>query len=296
MHNACSIFQIKLLTIYYWPKFEAVDFGVNATCTDHVSQQAETLYSTTFFWIFTRDLFGAVVIVAWLRLVGYLALFPTVGAIPRAVIRALGQIGLFLVTLVIIVWAFTAGFTVTYSANVDAFSTPLQSLQTLWGSMLGNIDISEYIDSDFTVGLPLYITFTFLMLFVFLTFMVSVIDASYDAVKDNDTEIAELVDNEEAEILALARGGAVGKDGVAIDAEFELMGQAVPDWLWRWCRLLILQHEHRYAKTVGDDGDTAVADSFSENHDRTNSPMSARSSTAENDGVGYTANPTFSVQ
>lgn len=238
--------QTRLSSLYYWPEYIPPTGGVNGSCNDFIGNNSQELASTTYFWVLSRDVVGAVVIVAWLRLVWFLTLLPMVGQIPRAVIRAIGQIGLFLVTLVLIVWAFTAGFTVIYSADVPEFSTPLQTLQTLWGSMLGNIDVADFIESDFTVGLPLYIIFTFLMLFVFLTFMVSVIDSSFEKVKEADDEITKDLDKEHAAMVEESE--SLGR---VPGSETTIGGHEVPLWAWKWWNLMVRQYELRYLESLG---------------------------------------------
>eukprot|EP00041_Stephanoeca_diplocostata_P038550 m.1525782 g.1525782 ORF g.1525782 m.1525782 type:complete len:146 (+) comp25234_c0_seq6:2271-2708(+) len=102
-----------------------------------------------------------------------MALLPFVGKIPRAMMNALKTVGFFLFTLAIVFAGFVFGFSTIYSASSTQFSTPTQSMLTLWGSLLGNIDVDEFLVSNYYIGIFLFMWFSFIVLFTCLTFMIS---------------------------------------------------------------------------------------------------------------------------
>lgn len=52
-------------------------------------------------------------------------------------------------------------------------STPTQCMLTLWSSLLGNIDVEEFLVSNYYMGIFLFMWFSFIVLFTCLTFMIS---------------------------------------------------------------------------------------------------------------------------
>eukprot|EP00040_Diaphanoeca_grandis_P044164 m.270152 g.270152 ORF g.270152 m.270152 type:complete len:852 (-) comp88302_c0_seq1:53-2608(-) len=135
-------------------------------------------------WQMHRDLLGMVSILAWIRLMEYLALFPGVGTIPRAMIHAMKVILMFSVSLMLIMAGFVTGFLTIYSASEEDFQDVASTVLTLWSALIGNIDVTDFIGSNYYVGVVLFIGFSFSTLFVFLTMMMSLIGDAWDEAKD----------------------------------------------------------------------------------------------------------------
>eukprot|EP00041_Stephanoeca_diplocostata_P038551 m.1527102 g.1527102 ORF g.1527102 m.1527102 type:complete len:718 (+) comp25234_c0_seq63:229-2382(+) len=173
---------LGLTSIYYWPVLDL------EKCHNPPFVCSFNLISTAAAWQSSIDFIGFAVISAWLRLIEYMALLPFVGKIPRAMMNALKTVGFFLFTLAIVFAGFVFGFSTIYSASSTQFSTPTQSMLTLWGSLLGNIDVDEFLVSNYYIGIFLFMWFSFIVLFTCLTFMISVITEAYHAEAELEKE------------------------------------------------------------------------------------------------------------
>ena len=104
---------------------------------------------------------GIAAIMQWLRLIEFLALLPDVGMVPRAMINTLRTVGLYIITLAIILVAFSTGFVVIYSSSTVQFDSYASAILTLWSALVGNVDPTEFIDTSYFTGIFLFFFFTF---------------------------------------------------------------------------------------------------------------------------------------
>lgn len=129
---------------------------------------------------------GLVLIIIWFRLFNFLALLPRIGLIPKAMKRMVAGIFNFAVSLGVILVAFAVGLHSIYSGMSPAFMSWLVTFQTMWASLQGNVDFGSFTkDRLGDIGTFIYIAFTFLVLFVLMTFVIAVINEVYeDSTKD----------------------------------------------------------------------------------------------------------------
>eukprot|EP00039_Didymoeca_costata_P029176 m.23539 g.23539 ORF g.23539 m.23539 type:complete len:705 (+) comp7512_c0_seq1:259-2373(+) len=170
---------------YSWPSQD------QGSCAIFPQQCAFSLSGSTGYWMSNRNFLGVALIFLWLRLLPFIALIPGIGLIPKAMLRALGMVGLFSVSLVIVLAGFIAGFLTIFSAVQEQFHGILPSLLTLWSALLGNIDIQQFINSNYILGTFMFIFFSFIVLFTFLTFMISLITSAYESEKDDEEKFFE---------------------------------------------------------------------------------------------------------
>lgn len=104
---------------------------------------------------------GIAAIMQWLRLIEFLALLPDVGMVPRAMINTLRTVGLYIITLAIILVAFSTGFVVIYSSSTTDFGSYASATLTLWSALVGNVDPKDFIKTSYFTGIFLFLFFTF---------------------------------------------------------------------------------------------------------------------------------------
>jgi hypothetical protein len=140
-------------------------------------------------WQNARNLMGVAVIMQWLRLIEYLAILPDVGVVPRAMLHTLRTVGLFGITLVVILVAFSTGFVVVYSSSTTKFDNYSNAIVTLWSALLGNVEVDDFIKTSYVTGIFLFLFFTFFTLFVFLNMLIAVILEGYNTAKEEEKAI-----------------------------------------------------------------------------------------------------------
>ena len=182
---------ILLESIYYWSG-NAVGVNDGVKPYGYLGYQL-TPITTAGMWQSSRDFVGIALILQFLRFIEYLVLIPHVGVVPRAIILGLGTVGYFLITMLVILAAFVAGFNVIYAATTTAFSTPAQTVLTLWSALLGNVDVDDFIATRYYVGIVLFLFFSFFTLFVFLTMLMAVIGDAYERAKREADDAEEKV-------------------------------------------------------------------------------------------------------
>eukprot|EP00039_Didymoeca_costata_P020545 m.341624 g.341624 ORF g.341624 m.341624 type:complete len:755 (-) comp20282_c0_seq1:77-2341(-) len=184
----------KLAADGYWPS----DDQNGAPYIAENGQRFWLFISTTVFdyrnvktlWVWSRDLIGCAAIFAWFRLLQFLMWIPGIGVVPRAMLNALASVGVFVIALFVIASGFVTGFYIVYSADEFEFSSGSRTFVTLWSALLGNIEVDLF-TSHYYLGVSLYVFFSFLTLFVFLTMLISVIDNAYSTATEEEEEFTE---------------------------------------------------------------------------------------------------------
>eukprot|EP00039_Didymoeca_costata_P022779 m.5167 g.5167 ORF g.5167 m.5167 type:complete len:864 (-) comp3241_c0_seq1:190-2781(-) len=149
------------------------------------------LSNHTALEVWSQDLIACAIIVAWFRMLQYITWIPFVGTVPRAMLRAFPTVAMVVLTLAIMSAGFVVGFYTIYSAEEQAFVSKPQTFITLWYALLGDLSWDNF-NSHYELGLVLFVLFSFLLVFVFLTMFVAVIGEAYNNTVEQEAKQYEI--------------------------------------------------------------------------------------------------------
>ena len=143
---------------------------------------------TSQYYVLSRDFLAVAMLFIFAKQLRYFMLIPGADLLPRAMGRAMGDFGLFVITFAVLFLGWTLCFHIMFAADAGEFASMGSTVLTLWATMLGGGDIDVFFETHAYVGVVLYILYTFLTTFVILTFIIAIIDSAFDSVK---TSLAE---------------------------------------------------------------------------------------------------------